>query len=291
MQGGIHPAYTGETYLALLRSVKQVAPRMHVHAFSPLEVMHGAQTLGLDLQAYLAKLVDAGLGSLPGTAAEILDDEVRRVICPDKVNTREWLQVVEASHRLGLRTTATIMFGHVERPASWARHLLALRELQRKTGGFTEFVPLPFVHMEAPMALRNASRRGPTWREVRLMHAVARLVLYPHITSIQASWTKNGPDGVRELLHGGVNDLGGTLMNESISRAAGASHGQEMPPAQMEALILGAGRTPRQRNTLYGAADPAQSERSFHAAPLADVVLTPPARRHRSLTVLNQEFS
>ncbi len=291
MQGGIHPAYTGDTYLALLRTVKQAVPRMHIHAFSPLEVMHGAQTLGLKLHSYLEKLIDAGLGSLPGTAAEILDDEVRRVICPDKVNTQEWLQVMETAHGLGLRTTATIMFGHVERPASWASHLLALRDLQQKTGGFTEFVPLPFVHMEAPMALRKSSRSGPTWREVRLMHAVARLTLHPHITSIQASWTKNGPDGVCALLHGGVNDLGGTLMNESISRAAGASHGQEMPPVQMESLIHRAGRTPWQRNTLYGAADPAQRERSYYATPLADVVLTRPARRNRPVTLLTKEFS
>jgi FO synthase len=291
MQGGIHPAYTGETYLALVRAVKQAVPRMHVHAFSPLEVAHGAKTLGLSLHEYLERLRDAGLGSLPGTAAEILDDEVRRVICHDKLTTGEWLQVMKAAHEVGLRTTATIMFGHIERPHSWAAHLLAIRGLQQRTGGFTEFVPLPFVHMEAPKALRETARPGPTWREVRLMHAIARVALHPHVPSIQASWTKNGPDGARELLQGGVNDLGGTLMNESISRAAGASHGQEMPPRAMEALIRTAGREPWQRNTLYGVADPVQSERSYQAAPLAPIILTPPARHARPAAPSIQEIS
>lgn len=281
MQGGIHPRYTGRTYLALVEAVKQAVPRMHVHAFSPLEVMHGARTLDLGLHRYLERLRDAGLGTLPGTAAEILDDEVRRRICPDKLNTREWLEVVQAAHEVGLPTTATIMFGHVEGPSSWARHLVALRDLQARTGGFTEFVPLPFVHMEAPASLRRSARPGPTWREVRLMHAVARLALHPHFGSIQASWTKNGPEAVRALLRGGVNDLGGTLMNESISRAAGASHGEEMPPERMEALVRSVGRAPWQRNTLYGPADPRQRERSFHAAPLADIVLTPPTTGRR----------
>ena len=205
----------------------------------------------MTVPAFLAELKAAGLGTLPGTAAEILDDEVRAIICPDKLNTAAWLDVVRAAHALGLRTTSTIMYGHVEQPLSWARHLLALRDLQTETGGFTEFVPLPFVHMEAPMYLRGAARRGPTFREAVLMHAVARLVLHPHIANIQTSWVKMGPAGAAACLKAGANDLGGTLMNESISRAAGTEHGQEFPPPMMEALIRSLGRVPVQRDTLY----------------------------------------
>jgi FO synthase len=275
MQGGIHPSYTGQTYLDLLAAVKHAVPPMHVHAFSPLEVMHGASTLGLSVPAFLERLHRAGLGSLPGTAAEILDDAVRADLCPDKLMTQEWLDVIEAAHRVGLRTTATIMFGHIETTRSWAAHLLHIRDLQERTGGFTEFVPLPFVHMEAPLHLKGLSRKGPTWREVLLMHAVARLVLNPVITNIQCSWVKLGPDGVRQLLAAGVNDLGGTLMNESISRAAGTTHGQEMPPAEMEALIRSVARTPRQRTTLYAAPPAEVRRRSFVAAELAPIVQTP----------------
>jgi FO synthase len=248
---------------------------MHVHAFSPLEVAHGAQTLGLSVRAFLKRLRTQGLGSLPGTAAEILDDEVRARICPDKLDTREWLAVVETAHRIGLRTTATIMFGQVEGPRSWAAHLLHIRDLQERTGGLTEFVPLPFVHMEAPMYLKGGSRKGPTWRETLLMHAVARLVLHPLVTNIQASWVKLGPAGVAQVLHAGVNDCGGTLMNESISRAAGTQHGQELPPERMEALIRAAGRVPRQRTTLYREVAPDRYRQSFGAPALAPVVQTP----------------
>jgi len=281
MQGGINPHYTGETYLSLLRAVKAEVPRMHVHAFSPLEVSQGAATLGISVRAFLERLRDAGLGTLPGTAAEILDDEVRPTICPDKLTTGEWLDVVGTAHAVGLRTTATIMFGHVERPLHWARHLLALRDLQERTGGFTEFVPLPFVHMEAPLYARGHTRKGPTWREVKLMHAIARLVLHPLITNVQASWVKLGVDGVSELLNGGVNDLGGTLMNESISRAAGTEHGQELGPEALERLICLLGREPQQRTTLYGPVSDERREASFRTAPLADMVQTPfePKRR------------
>lgn len=251
MQGGIHPDYTGETYLDICRAVKAAVPEMHIHAFSPLEVTQGARTLGLSLADYLARLKEAGLATLPGTAAEILDDEVRAIICPDKVNTREWLEVMETAHGLGLRSTATIMFGHLDRPEHWARHLLRIRDLQTRTGGFTEFVPLPFVHMEAPVYRRGGARRGPTMREAVLMHAVARLVLHPVITNIQTSWVKMGIEGAKACLQAGANDLGGTLMNESISRAAGAKHGQEMTAASMERLIRELGRVPRQRTTLY----------------------------------------
>jgi FO synthase len=279
LQGGIHPDYTGETYAAICRTIKAAVPDMHIHAFSPLEVTQGAGTLGLPVSAFLAKLQAEGLGTLPGTAAEILDDEVRAIICPDKVNTAQWLDVARAAHALGLRTTSTIMYGHIETPLSWARHLLVLRDLQQETGGFTEFVPLPFVHMEAPMYLHGKARRGPTFREAVLMHAVARLVLHPHITNIQTSWVKMGPAGAAICLQSGANDLGGTLMNESISRAAGTQHGQEFPPAAMEDLIRSIGRTPQQRDTLYRPVPEERRAASFTAAELAPVVLTPPRKR------------
>ncbi len=272
MQGGIHPSYTGDTYLDILRAVKRAAPNIHVHAFTPLEVTHGAQTLGLPVREFLSRLIDAGLNSLPGTAAEILDDEIRQVICPDKVNTDEWLTVMETAHGLGLRSTATIMFGHVEQPRHWARHLLRIRALQEKTGGFTEFIPLPFVHMGAPVYQQGRARRGPTSREAILMHAVARLVLHPLIQNIQVSWVKMGEGGVRACLAAGVNDLGGTLMNESISRAAGTQHGQEMEPSRMEAVIRAAGRVPQQRTTLYANAAAERYDTARAAAPLISPV-------------------
>ena len=278
LQGGIHPDYTGETYIGICKAIKAAVPGMHIHAFSPLEVTQGAATLGLTLVEFLSRLKDAGLGTLPGTAAEILDDEIRAIICPDKINTQQWIDVARAAHSLGLRTTSTIMYGHVEGPLNWARHLLVLRDLQAETGGFTEFVPLPFVHMEAPMYLRGMARKGPTLREAVLMHAVARLALHPLITNIQTSWVKMGPEGSALCLNAGANDMGGTLMNESISRAAGTQHGQEFPPEAMEGLIHGIGRQPVQRSTAYG---PVSNERqmvSFGAPELAPVVLTPPRK-------------
>lgn len=266
MQGGIHPSYTGKKYLEICRAVKEAEPRIHVHAFSPLEIHQGAQTLGMPVIDFLRELKAVGLGTLPGTAAEILDDEVRATLCADKIRTQEWLDVMRAAHSLGFRSTATIMFGHMEGYRHWARHLLRVRELQAETGGFTEFVPLPFVHMEAPIYLKGRARPGPTFRETILMHAVARLVLHRYIPNIQASWVKLGAEGVRRCLSAGVNDLGGTLMDESISRAAGASHGQEMTPQEMERIIRAAGRTPRQRTTLYADADETLYRRSFEAA-------------------------
>ncbi|WP_098107307.1 5-amino-6-(D-ribitylamino)uracil--L-tyrosine 4-hydroxyphenyl transferase CofH [Novosphingobium sp. PC22D] len=252
LQGGIHPRYTGETYLAILRAVKDACPSLHVHAFSPLEVSQGARTLGMPVIDYLRRLKDAGLGSLPGTAAEILCDDIRAQICPDKLTTAEWLSVVGDAHRVGLPTTSTIMFGHLERPEHWARHLLALRRQQGETGGFTEFVPLPLVHMEAPFYRRGESRKGPTWREAVMMHAVARIALHGSIPSIQCSWVKLGVEGAAAMLNAGCNDLGGVLMNESISRAAGASHGQELSVDVLRAAAQSAGRPLRQRTTLYG---------------------------------------
>ncbi|MBS0378720.1 MAG: 5-amino-6-(D-ribitylamino)uracil--L-tyrosine 4-hydroxyphenyl transferase CofH [Proteobacteria bacterium] len=251
LQGGIHPDYTGNTYLEIVAAVKGACPDMHVHAFSPLEITHGARTLGLSLASFLSDLRAAGLSTLPGTAAEILDDEVRQVICPDKLTTAEWLEVMRAAHAQGLKSTATIMFGHVDSPTHWARHLLAVRDLQRETGGFTEFVPLPFVHMEAPLWRQGRARSGPTLREALLMHAVARLALHPHIPNIQTSWVKMGADGAALALDCGANDLGGTLMNESITRAAGGVNGQEFDAARIQALAAERGRPARQRTTLY----------------------------------------
>ena len=270
LQGGIHPGFDGDYYASVVGAIKDAVPDLHVHAFSALEIWHGATTLGVSLRDYLERLRDEGLASLPGTAAEVLDDEVRAVICPDKISTAQWLEVHRTAHDVGLRSNNTIMFGHVDRPPNWARHLLAVRSLQRETGGFTEFVPLPFVHMEAPMYLKGRARKGPTFGELLLMHAVGRLVLHPWVENVQVSWVKAGPCGVVEALRAGVNDLGGTLMNESISRAAGAAWGQELPPEPMEALIRAAGRIPRQRTTLYGDPPTAQVERSFDAPPLAE---------------------
>jgi FO synthase len=255
LQGGIHPSFTGQTYLSIVRAVKEAVPWMHVHAFSPLEVSHGASTLGLPLATYLEKLRDAGLSTLPGTAAEILDDEIRDIICPDKLRTDEWLEVIATAHQVGLRTTSTIMFGHVEQPVHWARHLQRLRALQTRTGGITEFVPLGYVHMEAPLWRKGRTRSGPSFREAVLMHAVPRLVLHPLIKNIQTSWVKMGAQGAAICLNAGANDLGGTLMNESITRAAGGVHGQELDASKLQALARHIGRTARQRTTLYGVPD------------------------------------
>jgi FO synthase len=281
LQGGIHPEYTGATYLGVCGAIKAAVPGLHIHAFSPLEIWQGAKTLGRTLPDYLAELKDAGLSSLPGTAAEILDDEVRAIICPDKIKTAEWLEVMEAAHGVGLRATVTIMYGHVDRYEHWARHLLRVRALQARTGGFTEFVPLPFIPMEAPISLKGGARLGPTYREAVLMHAVARLALHPLIPNIQTSWVKLGAAGAAACLNAGCNDLGGTLMNESISRAAGASFGQEMPPEAMEELIRSLGRTPRLRTTLYDDAPAERRAASFSAAPLSEPINTPARKYER----------
>ena len=282
MQGGIHPDYTGRTYLDILTTVRSAAPHIHVHAFSPLEVWQGAETLGIGLAEFLRELKSAGLGTLPGTAAEILHDDVRQIICADKINTAQWLEVMATAHAVGLRSTATIMFGHVDAPEHWAAHLLAVRELQGRTGGFTEFVPLPYVAQEAPMYLKGRSRAGPSFREALLMHAVPRLALNGRIANIQASWVKLGREGVLLALAAGANDLGGSLMNESITRAAGAEHGQEWPPAAIDAAIRGIGRIPRMRTTLYEDARPEQAQRAYAAPELQAVTLDPAGRRQRA---------
>jgi FO synthase len=279
LQGGIHPSFTGDTYLNIVRAVKAAVPAMHVHAFSPLEVTHGAATLRRPLRAYLELLRDAGLSTLPGTAAEILDDEIRDILCPDKLRTAEWLEVLRTAHEVGLRTTATIMYGHVEQPIHWARHLRRLRELQALTHGITEFVPLSFVHMEAPLWRKGRTRSGPTFREAILMHAVARLALHPLIANVQASWVKLGAEGAALCLDAGANDLGGTLMNESITRAAGGVHGQLLDAAQLEALARRIGRPARQRSTLYGM--PAGVPLAIAAPATAGAASAPPATAGR----------
>jgi FO synthase len=271
LQGGIHPDFTGETYLEICAAVKDAAPDIHIHAFSPLEIAQGARTLNLKIEDFLSRLKDAGLSTLPGTAAEILDDDIRATLCPDKINTNEWLSIMEIAHDLGFRTTATIMYGHIEQPVHWARHLVRVRALQERTGGFTEFVPLPFVHMAAPIYLKGFARRGPTFRETILMHAVARIVLHPVIHNIQASWVKVGQQGINACLNAGVNDLGGTLMNESISRAAGTVHGQEWAPQEIEQIIKNAGRRPAQRTTLYKKVKSERKRVSYNAKALVEI--------------------
>ena len=270
LQGGIHPHYDGYTYIDICKAIKERIPEIHIHAFSPLEVTHGASSLGLPIDEYLQKLKEAGLSTMPGTAAEILDDAVRENICPDKLTSEEWINVIKTAHRVGIKTTSTIMFGHTEQPADWSTHLIKLRDLQKETGGITEFIPLPYVSMESPMYKRGNSRPGPTFNEVLLMHAVSRIALNPHIKNIQASWVKLGKEGALSCLNAGVNDMGGTLMNESISRAAGSIHGQEFEANRMEEFIRNSGRIPQQRNTLYESIhSDEQSTKSY------DVSITP----------------
>ena len=252
LQGGIHPSFDGDYYLDVIDAVHKGSDKIHIHAFSALEVFEGARRAEMSLADYLTALKDRGLRTLPGTAAEILDDDVRAVICPDKVTTAQWLEVHETAHEVGLRSNVTIMFGTVEQPRSWARHIVATREVQARTGGFTEFVPLPFVHMATPVFLRGMARKGPTWREALLMHAIGRLAYRGSIDNIQVSWVKMGVEGSAQVLKAGANDLGGTLMDENISRAAGAAHGQRMETEDLEAIVAPLGRPLVQRTTLYG---------------------------------------
>jgi FO synthase len=260
LQGGIHPDFDGEYYLDVIKAVREASATIHIHGFTALEVTEGARRSAMPLADYLVLLRDAGLKTLPGTAAEILDDQVRAVLCPDKINTEEWLFAHRTAHQVGLRSNVTIMFGAVEQPRSWARHLVRTRDLQLETGGFTEFVPLPFVHMATPIYLQRRARRGPTFRETLLMHAVGRIAYRAAIENIQISWVKMGADGVRQILRAGVNDLGGTLMDENISRAAGASHGQMMDAERFAAIVGPLGRTLAQRTTLYGRVDGPRTE-------------------------------
>ena len=287
LQGGIHPSYDGNTYKSIVSAIKTAQPELHIHAFSPLEIWQGASTLNKDLSEYLFELKQLGLNTLPGTAAEILDDQIRNIICPDKINTSEWLTVMKTAHEIGMKSTATIMFGHVDKPIHWARHLLNILNLQKETGGFTEFVPLPFVPMEAPMYVRGQSRYGPTLRESILMHSVSRLVFNKHIPNIQTSWVKMGVDGIEECLNSGANDLGGTLMNESITRAAGAEHGQEFSAEQLNKFIKKLKRIPKQRNTLYGDVSEEARLKSINPLPLTPIKNTLEDRK-RDLIVSSQ---
>jgi 7,8-didemethyl-8-hydroxy-5-deazariboflavin synthase CofH subunit/7,8-didemethyl-8-hydroxy-5-deazariboflavin synthase CofG subunit len=260
LQGGIHPDFDGDYYVDVTRAVAAVAPDIHIHGFTALEVTEGAKRLGEPLAAYLRRLMEAGLKTLPGTAAEILDDEVRAILCPDKVDTEEWLDAHRTAHGVGLRSNITIMFGSVEAPVHWARHLVRTRDLQKETGGFTEFVPLPFVHMAAPLYLQGRARKGPTFREALLMHSVGRIAYAGLVDNIQVSWVKMGRAGVRQVLRAGANDLGGTLIDENISRAAGASHGQRMTEDAFREWVEPVGRRLEQRTTLYGrVAEPVSS--------------------------------
>ncbi len=252
MQGGIHPSFDGDYYLDVLDAVKRGSEKIHIHAFSALEVFEGARRNEVSLAEYLTALKDRGLKTLPGTAAEILDDEVRAVICPDKINTEQWLEVHETAHQVGLKSNVTMMFGSVEQPVSWARHIIATRNVQRRTGGFTEFVPLAFVHMATPIFIKGRARKGPTYREALLLHAVGRMAYRGDIDNIQVSWVKLGARGAAQALNAGANDMGGTLMDENISRAAGAAHGQRMETADLEEIVAPLGRPLVQRTTLYG---------------------------------------
>ena len=256
LQGGIHPDFDGDYYVEVCRTVKAAVPQMHVHGFTALEVTEGARRLGEPLGSYLQRMKDAGLASLPGTAAEILDDQIREVLCPDKITTSEWLDCHELAHTIGLRSNVTIMFGSIEQPVHWARHIVRTREVQKRTGGFTEFIPLPFVHMASPIYLKRRARRGPTWRETVLMHAVGRIGYHGQIDNIQASWVKLGVQGAQQLLAAGVNDLGGTLMDENISRAAGAAHGQGITVEELRSVVEPIGRTLVERSTLYQSRTP-----------------------------------
>ena len=251
LQGGIHPDYTGEFYLKMVEDIKASVPEMHIHGFTPLEIWQGAETIGLSVEEYLRLLKKAGLNTLPGTAAEILDDRVRKYLCPDKITSSQWAYVMEVAHSLGIKSTATIMFGHIDDIDSWVNHFSLIKNVQSKTNGFTEVVPLPFVHMGSPIYLQGKSMPGPTWDEVVLIHSLARIYFINSIDNIQASWVKLGHDGAGKLLHAGVNDLGGTLINENISRASGADHGQETTEDQFIQIIESENKNPILRNTLY----------------------------------------
>src|SRR5271166_4265396 len=256
MQGGIHPDLPGTAYFDIAAEVKRRCPEMHVHAFSPMEVMNGSARTGLPVRDWLQRAREAGVGSLPGTAAEILDDDVRWVLTKGKLPAADWVNVITTAHELGIRTSATMMYGHVDTPAHWVGHLRVIRGIQERTGGFTEFVLLPFIHENAPIYLAGLARPGATRRENRSVHAVARLLLHGAIDSIQCSWVKLGDDLCRDVLRGGVNDLGGTLMEETISRMAGADHGSYKTISDLRAIVAPLGRPLRQRTTLYGDPSP-----------------------------------
>jgi FO synthase len=252
LQGGISPDLNATAYADIVRSVKAAAPGMHVHAFSPMEIATASAKAGMSPRAWLEELKDAGLDSIPGTAAEILDDEVRWVLTKGKLPAAQWVEIVATAHELGIPSSSTMMYGHVDHPRHWVGHLRTLANLQDRTGGFTEFVPLPFIHTNAPVYLAGLARPGPTLRDNRAVHAVARLMLHGRIPNVQTSWVKLGVDGTRAMLQGGANDVGGTLMEETISRMAGSAHGSAKTVDELTEIADGIGRPVRQRTTTYG---------------------------------------
>jgi len=253
MQGGIHPDLPGTAYFDIAREVKKRVPQMHVHAFSPMEVVNGASRTGLSIRDWLSEAKASGVDTIPGTAAEILDDDVRWLLTKGKLPASMWIEVVTTAHSLGIRSSSTMMYGHVDNPSHWLGHLRTLARIQDQTGGFTEFVALPFIHTNAPIYLAGAARPGPTVRENRVVHAMARILLHGRIDNIQCSWVKLGADGCRDVLRGGVNDLGGTLMEETISRMAGSQHGSSKTVEQLHEIVGGLpGRRAVQRDTVYG---------------------------------------
>ena len=252
IQGGLHPDIKGDHYRNILKAIKAQVPDMHIHAFSPFEIWYGALKSRMSTKAFIQDLIDHGLGSMPGTAAEILDVEIRKQLTKDKLSTEQWIDIITTAHQLGLPTTATIMYGHIDSPKHWVDHISKIRAIQKQTGGFTEFVPLGFVHYESPLYTKNNHvRPGPTFDENIKMHAISRVMLNGWIDNIQASWVKLGPEYATQMLRAGVNDLGGTLMNENITRSSGGIYGQEMTSSQMIEMISRAGLKPVRRNTLY----------------------------------------
>jgi FO synthase len=268
IQGGLHPKIKGDHYRNILLAIKAQVPGMHVHAFSPFELWYGSRLTKTPVEEFIADLKECGLGTIPGTAAEILDTEVRKQLTQDKLSAEEWVRIIKAAHGAGLRTTATIMYGHVDEPRHWAAHLDLIRSIQKETGGFTEFVPLGFVHYDSPLYTRFGARPGPTREENIRMHAVSRIMLNGWVDHVQVSWVKMGPEMAKNMLACGVDDLGGTLMNESISRAAGSPYGQEVTPREMVDLIRAAGRIPVRRNTLYDVVETYENHEPEACAPL-----------------------
>ena len=272
IQGGLHPKMPGTYYRDILIALKKALPDLHIHAFSPFEVWYGASKTKLSYRDFLRDLKECGLGSMPGTAAEILDTEIRQRLTKNKLSAEAWVEIIRTAHEVGIKSSATIMYGHIDGPRHWAAHIDLLRSIQKDTGGFTELVPLSFVHTDSPLYLDNPDtvRPGPTLDEVQKMHAVARIMLRGWIDNIQVSWTKLGAERARAMLSAGVNDLGGTLMNESISRAAGSKHGQEITAKELCDIIRSAGRVPVRRNTLYQVTEVFDDHDPVDIAPLVD---------------------
>ena len=272
IQGGLHPKMEGTYYREIIRAIKTALPGMHIHAFSPFEIWYGASKTKMSYRDFLTDLKEAGLDSMPGTAAEILDTEVRMQLTTNKLSAERWVEIIRTAHEVGIPTTATIMYGHVDAPEHWAAHIALLRDIQKDTGGFTELVPLSFVHTDSPLYAQNPDkvRPGPTAQEVDLMHAVSRIMLHGWIDNIQVSWTKLGAARAQQMLSRGVNDVGGTLMNESISRAAGSDHGQEITARELVRMIRAAGRVPVRRNTVYEVREVFEHHDPEELAPLVD---------------------